>query len=48
MTSLDGSTINNETLAHFIIINQMVTTTGCTYDQAKKFLILTEWRLDVR
>jgi hypothetical protein len=48
MTTIDCSTLNNETLAHLVIINQMVATTGCTYEQAKQILISTEWRLDVR
>jgi hypothetical protein len=48
MTTIDCSTINNETLAHLVIINQMVVTTGCTHEQAKQLLISTEWRLDVR
>jgi hypothetical protein len=48
MTTIDCSTINNETLAHLVIINQMAATTGCTHEQAKKLLISTEWRLDVR
>ncbi|UJR07599.1 hypothetical protein I4U23_011886 [Adineta vaga] len=43
MTTMD---INNETLAHFIMINQMVTTTGCTHEQATQLLISTEWRLE--
>ncbi len=48
MTTIDCSTINNETLAHIVIINHMATTTGCTHEQAKQLLISTEWRLDVR
>jgi len=48
MTTIDCSTINNETLAHLVIINHMAATTGCTHDQAKQLLISTEWRLDVR
>jgi hypothetical protein len=48
MTTIDCSTINNETLTHLVIINQMVATTGCTYEQAKQLLISTEWRVDVR
>jgi len=46
MTTIDCSTINNETLAHLVIINHMVATTGCTYEQAKQLLISTEWILD--
>jgi len=46
MTTIDCSTINNETLAHLVIVNHMVATTGCTHDQAKQLLISTEWRLD--
>ena len=48
MTTIDCSTLNNETLVHLVLINQMATTTGCTHEQAKQLLILTEWRLDVR
>ena len=40
--------MNNEALAHLVIINQMATTTGCTHEQAKQFLLATEWRLEVR
>jgi len=46
MTTIDCSTINNETLAHLVIINQMAATTGCTHEQAKQLLISTEWRLE--
>ncbi|CAF1086767.1 unnamed protein product [Adineta steineri] len=46
MTTIDCSSINNETLAHLVMINQMVTTTGCTHEQAKQLLISTEWRLE--
>jgi hypothetical protein len=48
MTTIDCSTINNETLAHLVIINHMAATTGCTHEQAKQLLISTEWRLEVR
>ena len=48
MTTIDCSAINNETLAHLVIINHMVATTGCTHEQAKQLLISTEWRLEVR
>jgi hypothetical protein len=47
MTTIDCSTINNETLGHLVIINHMVATTGCTHEQAKQLLISTEWRLEV-
>lgn len=47
-TSLDCSTITNENLTHLVIINQMAATTGCTHEQAKQFLIATDWRLEVR
>ncbi|CAF1272383.1 unnamed protein product [Rotaria sordida] len=46
MTTIECSTINNETLAHLIIINQMTATTGCTYEQAKQLLISTDYRLE--
>ena len=48
MATIDCSTINNETLAHLVIINHMAATTGCTHEQAKQLLISTEWRLEVR
>ncbi len=44
---MDCSSINNEKLSDYIIINEMVSTTGCTNEQAKKLLILTEWKLQV-
>ncbi|CAF1113911.1 unnamed protein product [Adineta ricciae] len=46
MTTMDCSTINNETLAHLVTINQMVTKTGCTHEQATQLLISTDWRLE--
>ncbi|CAF1168189.1 unnamed protein product [Rotaria sp. Silwood1] len=46
MTTMDCSTINNETLAHLVIINQMTATTGCTHEQAKQLLISTDYRLE--
>ncbi|CAF1562647.1 unnamed protein product [Adineta ricciae] len=46
MTTMDCSTINNETLAHLVTINQMVTTIGCTHEQATQLLISTDWRLE--
>ena len=48
MTTIDCSTINNETLTHLVIINQMAATTGCSHEQAKQLLISTDWRLEVR
>lgn len=48
MTTIDCSTLNKETLAHLVLINQMAAATSCTHEQAKQLLILTEWRLDVR
>jgi hypothetical protein len=39
--------MNNESLSHYIIINEMVKTTGCRYEQAKQLLISTEWTLQV-
>lgn len=47
-TTSDCPTINNETLAHLVIINHMVTTTGCTHEQAKQLLISSEWKLEVK
>jgi hypothetical protein len=47
MTTIDCTTINNETLSHLVLINQMAATTGCTHEQAKQLLISTEWRLEV-
>lgn len=41
------TTMNNEALAHLVLINQMAATTGCTHEQAKQFLIATDWRLEV-
>ncbi|CAF2681111.1 unnamed protein product [Rotaria sp. Silwood2] len=46
MATMDCSTINNETLSHLVIINQMTATTGCTYEQAKQLLISTDYRLE--
>jgi hypothetical protein len=44
---MDSSLINNENLSHYIIINQMVSTTGCRYEQAEQLLISTDWKLQV-
>lgn len=46
MTTIDCSTLNKETLAHLVLINQMAAATGCTHEHAKQLLVLTEWRLD--
>ncbi|CAF1423754.1 unnamed protein product [Rotaria sp. Silwood1] len=45
MNKIHCSTINNESLSHYIIINEMVSKTGCTHEQAEQFLISTKWRL---
>lgn len=47
MTTMDCSTVNNETLAHLVIVNQMTATTGCTHEQAKQLLMSTDYRLEV-
>jgi hypothetical protein len=41
------NTVNNQSLSHYIIINEMMKTTGCTYEQATQLLISTEWTLQV-
>ncbi|CAF3404353.1 unnamed protein product [Rotaria socialis] len=43
---MDCSIINNETLSHLVIINQMTATTGCTHEKAKQLLISTDYRLE--
>ena len=45
--TIDCSTITKEKLSDDILINEMVSTSGCTHEQAKQFLILTEWKLQV-
>lgn len=45
---MDCSTVNNETLSHLVIINQMTATTGCTHEKAQQLLISTDYRLEVR
>ncbi len=41
------NTINYENFSHCLIINEMIKATGCTYEQAKQFLISTQWNLQV-